>query len=505
MPNFEVQYRAVSIMLTCAVAFIGAYAAVASCEQIRIASMSEAPKIKHLLLVFMSLCAGGVCTWGVFYVAMSSYRLYTPDDGVLAWKTYDTDLVLTSLVAATALKGIGFYIASKDVYFGKSESDIIKDIRHSGTGKYIAQNFNTMSKWQRWRLVCFHRLDRIVIGGVLSGTSFIVMWQMGIASINIPGGIKVSAGPLVAHAFISVIGNTAGYWMSFRLLSVFPSIDTLRFWDSISAGIVLPGVVYIALAGVTFEYDPSVHMPEEGTVITSVHLIIGVLIGTIMFSFVVIMYVLSDLRSLLLHSRTQLRLADRALLALTHNASGQHARQLSPKNRLAVSPSGKHFTTAVQRNTQAPAEVVQYTRQYLKTLAERSDTHPAVFTYRHRLFYDVDPDPPCTQSNTEPASLQLLEGDVEDESHHTSTPFLPDPVVARLEAIQTTEASQSDARTADPETATLEAMSNADTAALSTGRGPVRLPALHYKPLAPVPEQYRKGVRFSAATAGDDM
>jgi hypothetical protein len=32
---------------------------------------------------------------------------------------------------------------------------------------------------------------------------------------------------------------------------------------------------------------------------------------------------------------------------------------------------------------------VQYAREYLKTVTERSATRPAVFTYRHVLYYDV--------------------------------------------------------------------------------------------------------------------
>jgi hypothetical protein len=431
--------------------------------------------------------------------------LYTPA-GVIFWKSYDMDLALTSIIASTALHTIGFYIASTDEFFGRSGKDIIDDLTVGTNAKYTPLETMQMSKWQRLFLVCTHRLERIAAGGVLSGAAYVVMWHMGIASINIPGRIKTSAGHIVAHAIISVLGNIGGYQMSFRLLSAYPSLETLRIVDSVCGGIVLPGLVYLALTGVTFEYDPSIDMPGEDTVITSSHLIAGTLIGAIVASFVVIMYVLSDLRSWLLCARTQLRQADRALLALTHNRSGTRAQQLSPRNRLAVSPSGKHYTTAVQRNTQAPPEVVQYTRQFLKTVTERSDTHPAVFTYRHRLYYDVDPEP-CMYASTEPASLQLLEGEVEDEPQSSAAPFQTELAAVRLDAIQATNISGGEVRsTVDAEAGTVNVMvASSSAGSPGTGRGPLRLPALHHRPLAPVPDGYLKGLRYHAAGSADDM
>jgi hypothetical protein len=81
-----------------------------------------------------------------------------------------------------------------------------------------------------------------------------------------------------------------------------------------------------------------------------------------------------------------------------------------------TSVSGKHLTTspvaAQRQQQQAPPEVVQYAREYLKTVTERSDTRPAVFTHRHVLYYDAgsesDADSLSASREEPPGAPQVL-------------------------------------------------------------------------------------------------
>jgi NO-binding membrane sensor protein with MHYT domain len=387
MVELYVEYRAATIALTCAVALIGSYASVSICEQYRIATLSEAIEKQIISLILASLCAGGVCVWAVFYVAMSSYRLKAPS-GSLVFKTYDTDLALASIAVTTVLHFAGIYLASTDAYFSKSKREIIEDYLKT-TSTATHDTVKGLSKMRVLLLVCTHKLTRILLGGCLSGAALVLMRYMGMASINIPGSIRISPGHIVAHLITSELGCMAGFWIFFRVLSVLPSLDVLRKVVAIYGGIVLAGVQYIGLAGVTFEYDPSVKLPAggENATITSAHLFIGALIASVMFSFLVLVYVLSDLRGWLLRTRIQLRLADRAILALVCRSPPTRAPDMP-----TTSLSGKQLTTSPvspHRPPQAPPEVVQYAREYLKTVTERSATRPAVFTFRHVLYYDV--------------------------------------------------------------------------------------------------------------------
>lgn len=73
----------------------------------------------------------------------------------------------------------------------------------------------------------------------------------------------------------------------------------------------------------------------------------GILAGAVLCSFVMLVYVLSDLRSWLLRTSAQLRQADLALVALM--------KKLTDRDKEKAVPT--HF--------QAPLEVVNYSRRYL--------------------------------------------------------------------------------------------------------------------------------------------
>jgi NO-binding membrane sensor protein with MHYT domain len=384
-----VEFRAAFISLTVAVAFIGTYGAVAACEQFRIAVCSRVwdARYKHLLLV--AVCLGGVCIWGEFYMSMSSFRLHD-HTGKVVLKQYNTALCVSSIPIVIILTYIGLFIASTDSYFTRSKKEIVEIFRTSLKSSEAGLPLD-MNSFTANITVSTHQPYKIIVGSVFMSIAIVVMRIMGYASIYIPGRVIISNGPIVAHAIVSVIMSAVGFWMYFRLLSLYPSWDSFRLVCAVHGVALFTGVRYVSLAGVTFEYDPTVSMPGDDVSITSTHLIVGVIITTVMTSFLVLVYVLSDLRGSLQRTNTQLRQADRALLALLHRPAAE--RNLSNTTIATPHTGARHgLFTQSQRHTQAPLEVVNYSRQFLKSVTQRSATQSEIFTHQHRLFYDVDPE-----------------------------------------------------------------------------------------------------------------
>ena len=83
MVTFIQDFNPGTVALSCAVAFIGAYATVSLCEQFRLAAVRKVT-ITHLLSMIMAGFAfGGVGIWGVFYLVINSCRLKFPDGSLI--------------------------------------------------------------------------------------------------------------------------------------------------------------------------------------------------------------------------------------------------------------------------------------------------------------------------------------------------------------------------------------------------------------------------------------
>jgi NO-binding membrane sensor protein with MHYT domain len=381
-----VEYRAAFISLTVAVSFIGTYGAVAACEQFRIAVCTGSWDARYKQLLLVAVCLGGVCIWGEFYMMLSSFRLHD-SAGAVVTKQYDTALCVSSIPIVIVLTYIGLLIASTDSYFTRSKKEIL-EIYRSDQKNTVAGAPLDMSSFETNFAVSTHKPCRIICGSLFMAVALVVMRTMGFASIYIPGTVRPQNGPIVAQAVVAVVGSVSGFWIYFRLLSLYPSWDVVRTACTLHGVLLFSGIRYVSLSGVRFEYDASIQMPSEEVSISSSDLIGGVILATVMVSFLALVYVLSDLRAWLRKTNTQVRQADRALLALLNRPPAE--RNL---NHTVITPQQgpRHgLYTQSQRYTQAPLEVVNYSRQFLKSVTQRSATQSEVFTFKHRIYYDID-------------------------------------------------------------------------------------------------------------------
>jgi NO-binding membrane sensor protein with MHYT domain len=380
-----VEYRAAFISLTVAVAFVGTYGAVAACEQFRIAVCSGNWDARYKQLILVAICVGGVCIWGEFYMMLSSFRLHDPT-GAVIMKHYDAALCVSSIPVVIILTYVGLLIASTDAYFTRSKKAILEIYRSRGKHTEVGLAWD-MNSFEANFVASTDKPYRIICGSLFMATALVVMRIMGFASIHIPGTVTSSNGHIVAQAVVAVVGSATGFWIYFRLLSLYPSWDVVRTACTLHGVLLFSGVRFISVSGLRFEYDPTAAMPSEEALISSGDLIGGVILATVMTSFLTLVYVLADLRAWLRRTNTQVRQADRALLAILN-------RPLAEGNlhQTVVTPQlgQRHgLYTQSQRYTQAPLEVVNYSRQFLKSVAQRSATQSEVFTFKHRIYYDI--------------------------------------------------------------------------------------------------------------------
>jgi hypothetical protein len=123
----------------------------------------------------------------------------------------------------------------------------------------------------------------------------------------------------------------------FRVLSLFPSLDILRVLSAGNGMFGISGLHYIGLQAATFHYDPDASPPNPSNTIDSQQMLVGVLIACAIYTILVLVYVISDLRVWLLRTSMQLHHADRALATMQKLSAGR-----SGTYSLIVSEAGRY-------------------------------------------------------------------------------------------------------------------------------------------------------------------
>jgi NO-binding membrane sensor protein with MHYT domain len=108
--RYQMEFDPIPIVLSCAISFLGSYAAVTTFEQFRLCKfMSLSPKLfsSHMELVLIAVILGGVSIWTMHFVGMSSCVLRYPGSELISPIFYRIDFTMASLVAVIVLVYVG--------------------------------------------------------------------------------------------------------------------------------------------------------------------------------------------------------------------------------------------------------------------------------------------------------------------------------------------------------------------------------------------------------------
>jgi NO-binding membrane sensor protein with MHYT domain len=391
METLHVDFRASWILLAAAISFMGTHTAVSMCEQVRIAlcDKEKSPR-KWGLLVLVAIALGGVGFFGTFYTGTNALRLRMADNTIVVMQ-FNPDLVIGSAFLTTVLTFFGLYIASTDECFRRSKSDIMEMFIMRASRTMTIGEIKKMGKFKILFNVCTSSLERIALGGFISGGALALQVYLSLLSLRVKGQVKFQSpwlAPAMIYAFIGVMG---GYWVFFRVLSVFNEFDFLRIVCSVNGIFVMIGAHFIALAGTKFEYNPLEPLPDNSAPPNKI--VTGVMTTTVLFSFFMLIFVLTDLRICLLKASVQLNMADSALLSLLNRPAHERHQGHRPFSSSAAlssaagsssidgptdgplpaipSADNSQSSSEMQRNNKAiPPEVINYTARYLRRFVE---------------------------------------------------------------------------------------------------------------------------------------
>jgi NO-binding membrane sensor protein with MHYT domain len=269
----------------------------------------------------MACAVGGIGIWSMHMVGMASMMLMY-EDGTEIPMTFKVDVTILSLFAVIICCFVGMKIASQDKMFAKRKSEIAEEFIQDAKFMTMSQ-IRGIDPKQIFIIMTTQSLGRLLLGGLIASVGICIMHYVGVMGMEFGGEIVYDVGILTASCLIAVVAAIAAFWILFRLLSIYPRMESLRVVSSLVFTIAKCGMHYTGMAAARF-YIPAGHPPPSdpsATLLSQQEIMSGALVATFIVSWSIIMLIFSDLRqsnNLLNH---QVMIAERAIYDAKHDKS----------------------------------------------------------------------------------------------------------------------------------------------------------------------------------------
>lgn len=308
---FHGEYVALSFGL----AIVGAYVGIHLCEQFRLSSRENQSKIlsRRMLMILMACSIGGVAIWSMHFVGMAAVSFHSPDDVPLP-VYYRYDYTLVSLAVVIILCYAGIYICSRDAAFMIDKIDTIDAFIENTRNLSITEIRKIKTSATMVMILALTKSPlSLLLGGVVTATGVCVMHYLGMNAIIVDAEVVWEPGIVAASVIIAIVAASAAYWILFRLLALYPQIELLRLASSIVAAVAVNGMHYTGMAAATYVYTPGKVAANTAGAVDSSTAVVGAIIASMLFLWIVVLLVLADVRSWFYRSANTVRMADKLI------------------------------------------------------------------------------------------------------------------------------------------------------------------------------------------------
>jgi hypothetical protein len=236
---------------------------------------------------------------------------------------FDIGNAIVLLIVTLVMTYVSMIVSATDECFNRTQEEIMEKFVSRASSAYTMVELKRMGQIKILCIVCTHAIGRPIVGGLISGTAMAIMHYVGMLGMRFQGEIKYDPGVVLASCITSLFVLTCGFWVFFRILSLFPSLDILRIFCACSGMLGISGLHYIGLQASTFEFDPDAPRPNLQTTVDRTQMLTTVIVVSLIIAFATLVYVLSDLRNWLLRTSIRLHRADKSLANIHKLAAAQ--------------------------------------------------------------------------------------------------------------------------------------------------------------------------------------
>lgn len=301
-----------SVIVSFVLSFLGAYSTVCLAEQHRIADALKSkliPQPMYLMLMAVSMGAG--CIWSMHFVGMSAVTFEDSNQNSIAIR-YDIIESLLSLVTCVVFAYAGFFISSRDKMFSRDKEEIFELIIAEGKKDSMDA---VRSRYYLMKVALLRGTGPLLVGGTIAGSGVCVMHYIGMMAMYSPMKVHWDAGIIAASVFIAVIAATAAFWIIFRVLALYPAVESLRLLSALVMALAVCGMHYTGLMAASYTIDTTPPRPVFGPTMSHESANIAAIVIGLSISMGVSMVVQAELRAWRIYLHDRLK-SSRKVLAL---------------------------------------------------------------------------------------------------------------------------------------------------------------------------------------------
>lgn len=206
---------------------------------------------KHLLyLIAFGTSVGAIGVWGMHYASIYALHLEDEHGNVYPLRAHVGIHILTLLMISITTTG-GLMIAAYDDMFSKTKLAIVDEFI-AESKRLSMREIKSITLRKVLITIATKKLGRLLYGGAVGAGGMVIMLYVSMCGQLFDGYIRFNVGLVVVAVLVSVLSIECGYWIFFRLLSIFPDQEWLRLATTIVGSFAATAGNYIMLFSCEF-------------------------------------------------------------------------------------------------------------------------------------------------------------------------------------------------------------------------------------------------------------
>lgn len=248
----EQHWNASLIVLSGVLAFMGAYSAVTLAELYRVSFKYKLKLLtKETVLILASVAVAGGSIWSMHFIGMEALTLKTKT-GVVVPIDFDIGLTVISFFSAIICAYVGFCVSVRDNLFTLDGEEIVDVLIKEVRGLQSVKDRNKVLQH-----MLLTGLVPLVLGGICTACGVCVMHYIGMLAMRTDAVMVWNGGIVTVSCIIAIIAASAGGWILFRVLAIYPTFELLRLVCAIVVMVAVLSMHYTGMAAASYAYRPN--------------------------------------------------------------------------------------------------------------------------------------------------------------------------------------------------------------------------------------------------------
>lgn len=307
----RIEWSVELLLLSLIIGCLGTYVTLSFCESFRltrtgvIRSSSNSCSLVDYHHLGASIALGGVSLWAQQFIFLTAISIHESNGNNINVR-FRSDMFAFSLLVVIILSLLGIWIGSGDPFYGKRRQDISTMVMEDAKNSLSMERIMRISSLDMIYIICAKYLQRVLIGALFFFLSICTVASMGILAMQYEGNTALSvetAAVLVPVLLLLLLTASMQSWLTFRLLSVFPLMESLRIMSAFIITVVKFGAQMLFIAMIRFESaDRSSNTAEEAgfNTIGREQLLLWVTAVSVIIMMILLTLVIAELRTGLL-------------------------------------------------------------------------------------------------------------------------------------------------------------------------------------------------------------